>query len=284
MVEHRQLARGRRAVRCSRGLAAGACFLLLLSACAGEKEAPEPAQAPPAAAPAIPPFAGEPVGVPAPPPRACGSGEEHALGGRERSYVARAARVLVAYEQPGGAKLHRFGLRNENDFPTFFGVLSSILDEQCKPVWYHVQLPVRPNGSTGYVRADAVELFGVSTWIDVDLSDRRIDLFEEGRRILRLTAAIGAPPTPTPLGRYYVNQRLRSLDPTGPYGPGAIGISAFSPVLTGWAQGGPIAIHGTNAPSSIGRSISNGCLRIDNESVERLFELVHAGTPVVIQA
>jgi lipoprotein-anchoring transpeptidase ErfK/SrfK len=94
--------------------------------------------------------------------------------------------------------------------------------------------------------------------------------------------AIGAAATPTPIGRYYVNQRLVPDDPGGPFGPGAIGISAFSPVLTGWAQGGPVAIHGTNEPWSIGHAVSNGCLRLPNATLTRLFQVAVAGTPVVI--
>ena len=82
--------------------------------------------------------------------------------------------------------------------------------------------------------------------------------------MLATTAAVGAAATPTPTGRYYVNQRLIPDDPGGPFGPGAIGISAFSNVLTGWTQGGPIAIHGTNEPWSIGHAVSNGCIRVPN--------------------
>jgi lipoprotein-anchoring transpeptidase ErfK/SrfK len=81
-----------------------------------------------------------------------------------------------------------------------------------------------------------------------------------------------------------VNQRLVPTDTNGPYGPGALGISAYSPVLTGWAQGGPVAIHGTNEPWSIGRAVSNGCIRLPNATLERVFGVVDAGTPVIIQA
>jgi lipoprotein-anchoring transpeptidase ErfK/SrfK len=63
---------------------------------------------------------------------------------------------------------------------------------------------------------------------------------------------------------------------------GAIGISAFSNVLTGWAQGGPVAIHGTNEPWSIGRAVSNGCIRLPNPALRRLFRATPAGTPVVV--
>jgi lipoprotein-anchoring transpeptidase ErfK/SrfK len=80
-----------------------------------------------------------------------------------------------------------------------------------------------------------------------------------------------------------VNQRLIPTDPAGPLGPGAIGISAFSSVLTGWTQGGPIAIHGTNEPSSIGEAVSNGCIRLPNETLRRVFAMVLAGTPVLIR-
>lgn len=78
-------------------------------------------------------------------------------------------------------------------------------------------------------------------------------LFRDGRPVLETVGGIGSPATPTPTGSFYVNQRLIPTDTSGPFGPGAIGISAFSNVLTGWAQGGPIAIHGTNQPWSIGK-------------------------------
>jgi lipoprotein-anchoring transpeptidase ErfK/SrfK len=61
-------------------------------------------------------------------------------------------------------------------------------------------------------------------------------------------------------------------------------VSAFSNVLTGWAQGGPIGIHGTDEPSSIGHFDSNGCIRVPNWVARRLFKLALAGTPVVIHA
>jgi lipoprotein-anchoring transpeptidase ErfK/SrfK len=55
-------------------------------------------------------------------------------------------------------------------------------------------------------------------------------------------------------------------------------------VLTGWTQGGPVAIHGTNAPWLIGRAVSNGCIRLPNDELRRFFKLALAGTPVEIRA
>jgi lipoprotein-anchoring transpeptidase ErfK/SrfK len=95
--------------------------------------------------------------------------------------------------------------------------------------------------------------------------------------------AVGSPSTPTPTGRFYVNQRLVPTESGGPFGPGAIGVSAFSNVLTGWTQGGPVAIHGTNEPWSIGHAVSNGCIRLPNATLLRLFRVALAGTPVIIR-
>jgi hypothetical protein len=216
--------------------------------------------------------------------RKCEAGRRVQLGDRRVAYAARARGGLVARRQPGGAPVQAFGHENVNGVRTVFGVLGAVRDERCRPLWYRVQLPVRPNGTTGYVRAADVELFRVRTRIEVDLSERRVDFLRGGRRVLRVSAAIGRSGTPTPTGRYYVNQRLLANDPSGPYGPGGIGISAFSPVLTGWTQGGPIAIHGTNDPGSIGEAASYGCLRIENRHAERMLRANPEGTPVVIRA
>jgi lipoprotein-anchoring transpeptidase ErfK/SrfK len=176
----------------------------------------------------------------------------------------------------------RFGRENVNGYPTIFGVVGAIVREDCTPTWYRVMLPIRPNGATGWVRASSIQLQIVGTRIEIDVSRRRLTFFVNGRPKLRAAVAVGSPATPTPIGRYYVNQRLVPDDPSGPYGPGAIGISAFSNVLTGWAQGGPVAIHGTNEPWSIGHAVSNGCVRLPNATLARLFKVAVAGTPVII--
>ena len=206
------------------------------------------------------------------------------LGSPLRSYAAVVREAALAYRRPGGPELARFGDRNVNGVPNVFSVRAQRLASDCSPAWYRVQLPLKPNGTTGWVRAEDVHLAAVTTRVVVDLSARSVTLFDRGRRVLSTTAAIGSPSTPTPIGRYYVNQRLLSADPSGPYGPGAIGISAFSDVLTGWAQGGPIAIHGTNQPELIGLAISNGCLRVRNDVLRTLFDLTRAGTPVTVRA
>ena len=215
--------------------------------------------------------------------RHCAAGTLQPVGSSELAWAAAAVRATTAYRSPGGAAIRRFARLNVNGATTVFGVLGKEVDARCRAAWLHVALPIRPNGATGWVRAADVQQLPVRTRITVDLSERRVRLYKNGKLVLSSTAAIGSSATPTPLGRYYVNQRLIPGDPSGPFGPGAVGISAFSNVLTGWTQGGPIAIHGTNEPSSIGHAVSNGCIRLPNTVLRRVFAEALAGTPVLIR-
>lgn len=68
------------------------------------------------------------------------------------------------------------------------------------------------------------------------------------------------------------NPRLPAYVPPGPNNP--LGVRA---IYLGWTE---YRIHGTNAPSSIGRAASSGCIRMRNHDVKDLFERVHIGAPV----
>ena len=151
------------------------------------------------------------------------------------------------------------------------------------PDWYQVRLPRRRTVGSGGCARPTSTVAEVETRLLVDLSERRVTLYRSGRRVLSTRAAVGSTSTPTPTGTFHVDQRLYSGDPGGPFGPSAVGIAAYSEVLTGWAQGGPIAIHGTNRPDLIGQAVSNGCIRVRNDVVRRIFAATRSGTPVVIQ-
>jgi lipoprotein-anchoring transpeptidase ErfK/SrfK len=214
----------------------------------------------------------------------CTEGEVLPLGSARTAYAAAAPFGAVAYDRPSGAVVARFGSKNVNHYPTVFGVIGAVVRPDCTPRWYRVQLPKKPNGRTAFVRARALRVETVRTRIVVEVSKRRLTLYRDAKPVLSATVAVGSPSTPTPTGRFYVNQRLVPTDSGGPFGPGAIGISAFSNVLTGWAQGGPVAIHGTNEPWSIGHAVSNGCIRLPNATLLKVFRETLAGTPVIIRA
>jgi len=200
------------------------------------------------------------------------------------AYAAVVRGTATAYVHPGGgAIVGRFGRLDVNRFPTVFAVIGARLDHSCDPAWYHVQLSVTPNGTTGWVPARAVGVYAVKSRVVVDLSTRSLVAYRDGRPVLRARVAVGSPATPTPTGRFFVNESFRLSDPNGPYGVAALGISAHSTVLHEWAEGGPIALHGTNEPGSIGEAVSHGCIRLANDDMQHLLAIAPAGTPVVVR-
>jgi hypothetical protein len=218
-----------------------------------------------------------------PPAKACRAGAFQRVGSERLAFAAIVRSHAGVVRRPGGRAFATFGRLNVNHVPTIFSIRGERVDRRCRAGWYLVQIARRPNGVTGWVRAAQVDVEPVRTRIVVDLSARRVTLYRSGKPVLSSAAAIGAAATPTPTGSFYVNQRLIPTDPVGPFGPGAVGISAFSNVLTGWTQGGPIAIHGTNAPWSIGKPVSNGCIRLPNGVLRKVFAQALNGTPVLIR-
>lgn len=219
---------------------------------------------------------------PRPRPSGCTTSTRR-LQSRRIAYAGIVKAHTAVFRRPGRGEIVRLAPRNLNGVPTVVAIVAVRRDAGCRAGWYRVQLPLRPNGSSGWVRASKLDVRPVRTRILVELSRRRVTLYRDGGVVLVTTAAVGHPSTPTPTGRFYVNQRLRAADPSGAFGPGAIGISAFSPTLRSWPQGGPIAIHGTNRPGEIGFAVSHGCVRVRNDDLERLYALAREGTPVEIR-
>lgn len=148
-----------------------------------------------------------------------------------------------------------------------------------------VYLPVRPNGSSGWVNAADVTVSTVPYRIEVGISEHRIRVFDGNEVIVDEPVGVGRSDRPTPGGIYYLKELLQPPDPNSVYGSFAYGLSGFSNVLESF-NGGPgvIGIHGTNEPSSVGGDVSSGCIRMRNEVIERLVNDIGLplGTPVEI--
>jgi hypothetical protein len=162
-------------------------------------------------------------------------------------------------------------------------VLGVVADPQDG--WVEVMLPVRPNGSTGWVKADQLSLYVVDGEIVVDLSERRLTYLVDDVEILATEVGIGSKYNQTPTGHYFVTDNVTLANPNSPWGPHALGLSARSETVTEFNGGdGIIGIHGTNNASSIGGNISLGCVRLPNEMITILHELVPLGTRVTVTA
>jgi lipoprotein-anchoring transpeptidase ErfK/SrfK len=151
--------------------------------------------------------------------------------------------------------------------------------------WVQVQLPVRPNGSKGWIAPGSARLLVDSYRIEVSLHLHSITVLQDGSRLYTGPIASGAPQTPTPVGLFYIRVLLRTIDPSSVYGPYAYGLSAHSEALTSFDGGdAEIGIHGNNDASVLGQSVTHGCVRMDNSEISRLAAILPLGTPVQVTA
>ena len=157
-----------------------------------------------------------------------------------------------------------------------------VVDQQND--WLQVRLPVRPNGTLGWIQSSQVTLSPVDNRIVISVSQRRLRVLDKAQQtIFDTNVAVGKPATPTPLGRFYVDVWLPN--PGSPYGKFMLSIAGFSEVLKSFAGGrGQVAMHGWSDPSVMGRNVSNGCVRMRNDDIVRLSQLAPLGTPVEIIA
>jgi hypothetical protein len=148
--------------------------------------------------------------------------------------------------------------------------------------WLKVELPGRPNGHTGWVpRAALGPLNAIKGYLHVDRERLRATLLRDGRAIFSAPIGVGSASTVTPAGRFYVMEKLRTLN-APVYGPFALGTSAYAPTLSEWPGGGVVGIHGTDEPSLIPGRPSHGCIRMRNADISRLWAIVAVGTPIEI--
>jgi hypothetical protein len=149
--------------------------------------------------------------------------------------------------------------------------------------WLKVRLPGRPNGHTGWISEAATGSWVTAWHLVIDTSRRELTVYRAGRRVRVFRVVVGTPLTPTPTGRFFVEESiaLRDVDVGAPF---ALALSARSNVLQDFAGGpGQIAIHGLgNIGGVLGSAVSHGCIRLGDEPLRWLVARVGPGTPVTI--
>ena len=157
--------------------------------------------------------------------------------------------------------------------------LSTTLGSDRK-AWYRISIPMRPNGTEGWIPARSVSLAPTVSQIVINRTARTIDVYWHGKRALHAIVAIGAPGMETPVGHFYVAARFVPYqDPF--LGVFAVETSAYSK-LTEWPGGGVVGIHGTSLPQLLGQAVSHGCVRVSNQTAAALRRLAPLGTPIWI--
>lgn len=151
--------------------------------------------------------------------------------------------------------------------------------------WLRVRLPGRPNGLTGWIRERGSVSTATSWHVVVATSSHRVFAYRNGRLVRAFDAIVGKPSTPTPVGRFFVEEIVH-VPAGGPGAPYAFALSARSDVLQEFAGGpGQIALHGVaNIGGVLGTAVSHGCVRLDTDAIRWLAERIGRGVPVTIMA
>ena len=164
-------------------------------------------------------------------------------------------------------------------------VLASRHDKHGR-TWLKVMLPVRPNGSTGWIPKDRTSIGSTHWRIVVSTGQRKVRVYRDGKLSRTFLAVVGAPGTPTPHGHYAIYEKIAQRNPDSEIGPWALHLTAFSDVLDNFGGGpGRVAIHGRNGAyliAPLGTAASHGCVRVDDAEVGFLARVVISGTPVNI--
>nr|WP_218624898.1 L,D-transpeptidase [Sporosarcina sp. E16_3] len=109
----------------------------------------------------------------------------------------------------------------------------------------------------------------INLWIDISTRKHRLKLYDDYHVIKIYPIAVGRIVTSTPMGTYRIINK--QSNPGGPFGAFWMGLSKRH-----------YGIHGTNNPSSIGKNVSHGCIRMHNEDVLELASMIPIGTTVYI--
>lgn len=192
-----------------------------------------------------------------------------------------ATRVAVRAQPDRGAKVVRLLQQFRSDYRLQVVLALGETTAADGTAWFKLSLPMRPNGTIGWIPASTVTLKPTRNRIVVHRGLRRIELFRGDRRLLVAKVAVGAPGRETPLGEFYVTARFVPDDPF--LGSFALETSAYSR-LTEWPGGGKVGIHGTSRPDLLGQAVSHGCIRVSNQTALALERLAPLGTPISIVA
>ena len=207
---------------------------------------------------------------------------------RAEAWVARIVAPAAGYARAGGTRvIARLGVTARwAGGPNQLLVLAARHDAAGR-LWLRVRLARRPNDANAWIRGNRTVLKRTRWRVEIDVGDRTVTVLRANRVRHRFRAVVGAPATPTPVGRFAIAEVVREADPAGFLGPWALHLTAHSDVLDDYGGGpGTVAIHGRGGASlrdPLGSARSHGCIRIDNRPIRYLARHLVPGTPVNIK-
>jgi lipoprotein-anchoring transpeptidase ErfK/SrfK len=197
----------------------------------------------------------------------------------------KSARPPIPRAGLNSAGVSKVALGYQFDNPTYFKnpLVMQVLEEHGD--WLKVLIQARPNHTEGWVKASDVDVSSTTYRMVLSLADRHLTVYDGDTVVAETDVVIGKDTTPTPLGSFYISEKIQQKNTGGAYGPWILSTNGYSEALDLFDNGLPVvAFHGTNQPNLIGTQASNGCIRMPNDVISKLADLLPAGTPVEIVA
>lgn len=132
---------------------------------------------------------------------------------------------------------------------------------------------INPNSKISFKLKNELKIYKPLN-IYIDILNHKLVVHNTYNILSSYPIAIGKDSTPTPLGDFYLNSKVsnpKSIYGEGIYGPRALELSNNN-----------YAIHGTNNPELIGSNVSNGCIRMLNDDIKKLYSYIPLYTPITI--
>lgn len=203
--------------------------------------------------------------------------------------------LIPTFDAPNGNQTKIFDQNTidgiELEYPllaeTAFGNRLALLVEEFDSSgnWAKVLMPVRPNGTTGWVQTAFFTQESHNYHITIDVSENTVNVYQGDVLLVEQIAVSGRDSRPTPVVRAYIDEKIPGASLSPAYGDWVLSIAAFSEALGTFGGGMPkLALHGTNQPELMGQYVSSGCVRIPNEIVSFIADTVPVGTIVEIVA
>lgn len=200
--------------------------------------------------------------------------------------------VAAIYDAPDGnlkeityTYLDGTVVQNDITNPTYFGnpLVFRVLEGGPDDTWAKVMVPTRPNGQVGWIQTDLYEWGSSNYLIQIDVTTNRVAVFNGEELVLETDAVTGKDASPTPILTAFVDEKIFGRG--GPYGPALLSLGVYSNALNTFGANGEvpkIALHGTDSPWLMGEYDSNGCIRVENDVITQIADLVPVGTKVEI--
>ncbi|MGB3207637.1 MAG: L,D-transpeptidase [Crinalium sp.] len=183
-------------------------------------------------------------------------------------------------------------MKTDESFSQSFMVLcftaAGLLFLALQPSYMMLTKPKMPALLRGSSPGQGSKIVANNSRLVVDLSDRRTYIYHSEQLSASYPVAIGKEGWQTPTGSFKVSKMRKNPIWRHPLTGEVVRPGVNNPLgsrwIGFWSDGrSQIGFHGTNDEQLVGKAVSHGCVRMQNQDIEQIYEIVAVGTPVIVR-